>query len=54
MLHEHLLYINKTEEHLADLITYKKHNSDPTKPIRNDFLHSPTTRLQNQKLSNPQ
>lgn len=40
MPHAHLLCISKTEEHLADLITYKKLDSDPTKPIRKDFLHS--------------
>ena len=32
------LYINKIEEHLAELITYKEFNTDPTQAIRNDAL----------------
>ena len=46
MPHARLLYINKTEEHEADLTTHKKLNSDPTWAIRSDvsstldFLHS--------------
>ena len=40
------LFINRTEENLADLTTYKKRNSDLTQTIRNDasssidFLHN--------------
>ena len=32
------LYINKIEEHLAELITYKEFNADSTQAIRNDAL----------------
>ena len=32
------LYITKTEEHLADPSTYKEHNSDATKAMRNDVF----------------
>ena len=32
------LYINKTEEHLADATTYKKLNTDPTQAIGNDVF----------------
>ena len=32
------LYINKIEQHLADITTYKELDTDPTQAIRNDVL----------------